>query len=62
VLGRPRETLVDFDRYLAQRGLRLEAIVIGGGALNLLNEIKRPTKDFDVLDPQLSQAGAGCSP
>jgi hypothetical protein len=33
---RPVETLAAFDRYLAERGLRFEGIVIGGAALNLL--------------------------
>jgi hypothetical protein len=33
---RPRELLTAFDRYLTDRGLRLEAVVIGGAALNLL--------------------------
>jgi hypothetical protein len=48
-----RETLEAFDRYLAGRGLRLEAIVIGGAALNLLGFISRATKDCDILDPPL---------
>jgi hypothetical protein len=50
----PREMLEDFDHYLANRNLRLEAIVIGGAALNLLGVISRVTKDCDVLDPPLS--------
>jgi hypothetical protein len=29
----PRETLEAFDRYLTDRGLHLEAVVIGGAAL-----------------------------
>jgi hypothetical protein len=49
----PRQTLQAFDRYLAARGARLEAVVIGGAALNLLDVIDRPTKDCDVLDPLL---------
>jgi hypothetical protein len=31
----PRETLAAFDRYLTERGLRFEAVVIGGAALSL---------------------------
>jgi len=50
---RPRETLEAFDRYLADRGLRLDAVVIGGAALNLLGVISRATKDCDILDPPL---------
>jgi hypothetical protein len=50
---RPRETLTAFDRYLAGRRLRLEAVVIGGAALNLLGLVSRPTKDCDILHPAL---------
>ena len=49
----PRETLEAFDRYLTDRGLRLDAVVIGGAALNLLGVISRATKDCDILDPPL---------
>jgi len=49
----PRETLEAFDRYLTARGLRLDAIVIGGAALNLLGIISRATKDCDILDPPM---------
>lgn len=49
----PRETLEAFDRYLTDRGLRLDAVVIGGTALNLLGVISRATKDCDILDPPL---------
>ena len=38
---RPRETLLAFDTYLADRGLRLDAVVVGGAALNLLGVISR---------------------
>ena len=41
----PRETLEAFDRFLADRTLRPDAVVIGGAALNLLGVISRPTKD-----------------
>jgi hypothetical protein len=49
----PRETLEAFDRYLAARELRLEAVVIGGAALNLLGVISRATKDCDIIEPLL---------
>ena len=52
----PRETLEAFDRYLSGRRLRLEAVVIGGAALNLLGIISRATKDCDILDPPLPSA------
>ena len=51
---RPRETLLAFDIYLADRGLRLDAVVVGGAALNLLGVISRPTKDCDILYPSLA--------
>lgn len=50
---RPREILTAFDRYLAQRALRLDAVVIGGAALNLLGVVSRPTQDCDILHPTL---------
>jgi hypothetical protein len=43
-----------FDAYLASRGLGLQATVIGGAALQLLGIIERPTKDCEVLVPELS--------
>jgi hypothetical protein len=52
---RPRETLIAFDQYLADRSLRLEAIVIGGAALNLLGVVSRPTNDCHILHPALSR-------
>ena len=52
----PRETLSAFDQFLADRALRLDAVVIGGAALNLLGVVSRPTKDCDILYPQLPAA------
>jgi len=49
----PIETLTRFDEYLAERGLRLEAVVIGGAALALLGVVSRPTRDCDILHPDL---------
>jgi len=49
----PRTTLEAFDRYLAERQLELEAVVIGGTALNLLGVLQRPTRDCDVLHPAI---------
>ena len=52
----PRETLTAFDQFLADRALHLDAVVIGGAALNLLGVVSRPTKDCDILHPQLPAA------
>lgn len=52
----PRSTLASFDLFLAARGLRLEAIVIGGAALELLGIVTRTTRDCDILHPLLSPA------
>jgi hypothetical protein len=52
----PRTTLAAFDRYLADRGLALEAVVVGGAALNLLGVITRQTRDCDILHPMLPPA------
>jgi hypothetical protein len=49
----PRQILTTFDRYLGDRGLHLEAVVIGGAALNLLGVVSRQTKDCDILHPSL---------
>jgi hypothetical protein len=53
---KPAEILTAFDRYLADRNLRLEGVVIGGAALNLLGVVSRPTKDCDILLPPLPAA------
>jgi hypothetical protein len=49
----PREVIAAFDRFLAERGLRFEAVVIGGTALNLLGIVRRTTRDCDVLHPAI---------
>lgn len=49
----PAEIIRRFDRYLAEKGLQLDAIVIGGAALALLGVISRPTRDCDILHPAL---------
>lgn len=49
----PRSTIEAFDGYLVALGLRLEAVVVGGAALALLRVTSRPTRDFDVLTPEL---------
>lgn len=49
----PRTVLTAFDIFLAERGLRFEAVVIGGTALNLLGVVRRTTRDCDVLHPEI---------
>lgn len=49
----PAEVIADFDAFLEARGLRFEAVLIGGAALNLLGVVRRPTRDCDVLEPEL---------
>ncbi len=51
---KPRPTIEAFDKWLSQRALQLEAIVIGGSALALLGVIDRQTRDFDILHPELA--------
>lgn len=50
----PRPTIEAFDRWLMRLGLRFEGVVIGGSALGLMGVIDRPTRDFDILVPELS--------
>lgn len=50
---KPKETIAQFDRFLAERGLGLDAVVIGGVAMVLLDVASRQTRDCDVLDPRI---------
>ena len=50
-----------FDAFLDTRGLKLEATIIGGAALQLLGVITRTTKDCDVLEPKLSNEILGAA-
>jgi hypothetical protein len=43
------EPLTTLGQLLAERGLRYELLAIGGGALQLLGLIARPTRDIDVV-------------
>jgi Nucleotidyltransferase of unknown function (DUF6036) len=52
---KPGEILSAFDRYLAERALRFDGVIVGGAALNLLGVVSRPTKDCDVLHPKLPE-------
>ncbi|HWX55973.1 MAG TPA: DUF6036 family nucleotidyltransferase [Verrucomicrobiae bacterium] len=55
------EILKLFDRHLAKSGLRLDAVVIGGAALNLLGVVSRFTKDCDILYPEIPKDVADAS-
>ena len=48
-------TIPAFDAWLAARGLRFEAIVVGGAALNMLGVVQRETKDCDVIVPMIPE-------
>jgi hypothetical protein len=52
----PRPTIEAFDLHLLGLGLRFEGVVIGGSALGLMGVIQRPTRDFDILVPELPPA------
>ena len=52
-MHRTSEILASFDKYLAPRQLRFDAVVIGGAALNLLGIVSRLTKDCDILTPEI---------
>ena len=46
-----------YQRVPSEDGcVELEAVVIGGAALNLLGVVHRTTKDCDILHPALPQA------
>lgn len=51
----PTVVIPAFDAFLAARGLRLDAIVIGGTALNLLGVVRRETRDCDILAPPITE-------
>lgn len=59
----PRQTIEAFDLYLLGLSLRFEGVVIGGSALSLMGIIQRPTRDFDILIPELPPtiASAACA-
>jgi len=57
----PRPTIEAFDRHLTGLNLRFEGVVIGGSALALLGILRRPTRDFDILVPELPPAIASAA-
>jgi hypothetical protein len=56
-----RQTLTSFDVHLIQAGLRLDAVVVAGTALNLLGIVSRSTDDCDTLHPLLPAAVVAAS-
>ncbi len=52
----PRPTVEAFDRHLARRALRFDAVVIGGSALVLMGVVQRNTRDVDILTPALPES------
>lgn len=51
---RVRETLEAFDEFLAAKGLRFSAVLVGGAALGLLGVVERETRDCDVICPPIA--------
>lgn len=51
---KPAKIIPQFDTFLAERGLTLEAIATGGAALALLGIISRETRDCDLIEPELT--------
>jgi hypothetical protein len=52
----PAKILPQFDAFLAKRGIQLEAVVTGGAALALLGIVHRETRDFDLIEPILTDS------
>jgi hypothetical protein len=48
-----KNAITEFDKYLNDKGLKFEAIIIGGAALTILNIISRMTEDIDCIDPEI---------
>jgi hypothetical protein len=40
----------EFDKFLFAKGLRFEAVIVGGAALSIMKIANRATKDVDILD------------
>jgi len=49
----PTEIISLFDKFLVERNLGLEAVLIGGAALALHGVITRDTRDCDIIEPEL---------
>jgi hypothetical protein len=52
----PKRIIPEFDAYLAERSVSLDAVTLGGAALILAGVVKRDTVDCDILHPDLPVA------
>lgn len=50
-----KKVIKAFDQYIKSRALKFEAVIIGGGALIIMDVVDRKTKDIDCLDPEIPQ-------
>jgi hypothetical protein len=57
-MHRTYDIISSFDGDLAARGLRFDAVVIGGAALNLLGVVSQLTKDCEILVPGIPEKTA----
>ena len=56
------EILPLFDQYLTHSGLRFNAVVLGGAALDSFNNVfQLPKEDFDILYPEIPKEIADAS-
>ena len=51
-----KTVIEEFDKYLAQRSCRFQAVVIGGAALIIMGVVDRTTEDVDCLFPIIPDA------
>lgn len=51
-----KEVISIFDKFLLEKKLSFEAIIIGGAALNIMDVVSRTTKDVDFLDPNIPES------
>jgi len=50
-----KKALSLFDEYLKSKNLKFECIVIGAGAMIIMDIITRNTRDIDCLDPHIPE-------
>ena len=48
-----KNVIIEFDLYLSALDLKFDSVIIGGGALILMNIVNRFTRDVDCLDPEI---------
>ena len=54
-LFHPKKLLPEFDKFLYQKSIQFEAVVICSGALTIMGFLQRQTVDIDVLQPKISE-------